>query len=155
MYTNRVTKTPTITTNEGPPNKMVRIMCDVVTRPDSTYPIVIKPYKLDLTQFGEKVRDEIKFTIQNMSQQSLTPQLISAAPDILEVNLPKQIAAGKTAEGIVKVKKEALDKAFDKSFTLQLNDDKKTRFTVPVKRAVRTAPNAAQPNVATPVPTGH
>lgn len=155
MNTNKVTKAPTITTNEGPPNKMVRIICDVLTRPDSTYPIVIKPYKLDLTQFGEKLRDEIKFTIQNVSQQALTPKLISAAPDFLDVELPKQIAAGKTAEGIVKVRKSALDKPFDKSFTMQLNDDKNTRFTVPVKRAVRSAATAAQPNVATPSPTGH
>lgn len=150
-----MTKTPRITTNEGPPDKLVRITCDVVLKPDSTFPIVIKPYKLDLTQFGEKLRDAIKFTIVNVSPQALVPKLIAGAPDFLEITLPKQIGAGKTAEGVVKLKKNVQDKAFDKSFTFELNDSKNTRFTVPVHRVLRTAASASEPNVAVPVPTGH
>ena len=56
-YTKRITKSPRIQTNEGPPDKRVQIISEVVARPDSTYPVVIIPYKLDLTQFGEKIRD--------------------------------------------------------------------------------------------------
>jgi hypothetical protein len=137
MYSNRVTKTPRIATNEGPPDKLVRITTDVVTNPDSTYPVVVHPYKLDLSQFGEKVRDEIKFTIHNVSTQPLTPTLIYSPSDFIEVTLPKQIGAGKTAEGTVKIRKEHLDKPFIKSFTLQMDDEKKSRFTVPVTRSQR------------------
>jgi hypothetical protein len=150
LYSNRVTKTPRIATNEGPPDKMVRITTDVVTNPDSTYPVVIHPYKLDLSQFGAKVRDEIKFTIRNMSDQTLSPTLVYSPADFLEVTLPKRIAAGKTAEGIVRVRKEHLDKPFIKSFTLQMDDEKRSRFTVPVTRSQR---SEGAPTVA--VPAGH
>lgn len=155
-YTNVVSKSPRIQTNEGPPDKFVRINASVVNRPDSTYPIVIKPYKLDLTQFGEKVRSEIKFTLNNVSQTDLTPQLISTADQFFEVVLPKVIPAGKTAEGVLRLKKNALDKPFDKSLTLQLNDEKNSRFTIPVKRQIRSgAQVVSSPAATTPNAGGH
>jgi hypothetical protein len=152
MYSSRVTKTPRIQTNEGPPDKLVRITTDVVVNPDSTYPVIMHPYKLDLTQFGEKVRDEIRFTIKNVSPEALTPSMVYAPTDYLDIQLPKSIPAGKSAEGVVKVKKAFLDKAFVKSFTLQMNDDKKSRFTIPVTRSQRSQ-SAPGENIA--VPTGH
>lgn len=130
-------KRPRIQTNEGPPDKYVQIITNVVPRPDSTYPIVIKPYKLDLSQFGEKVRDKIKFKISNISDQKLNLSMISYSKDYFEVKLPKSISAGKTAEGELKLKKLAIDKSFEKSFTFELNDQQKSRFTVPVKRTLR------------------
>lgn len=151
-YTNAVTKSPRIQTNEGPPDKFVRITATVVNRPDSTYPLLIKPYKLDLSQFGEKARSEIKFTLNNVSQTDLNPTLVSSADQFFDVVLPKVIPAGKTGEGVVKLKKNALDKPFDKSITLQLNDEKNSRFTIPVKRQIRSAAQvvtsspAANPN---------
>lgn len=138
-----------IKTNEGPPDKNVRIAVDVITRPDSTYPIIIKPYKLDLTQFGEKVRSEIKFTIENVSDKPLHPSLICSAYDLFDVTLPKMIPAGKTGEGVLRLKKTAIETAFEKCLTLQLDDEKTSRFTVPVKRTIRGA-NAA----LTPTPSG-
>ena len=47
-YKNRVSKSPRILTNEGQTEKNIRISTHVVTRPDSTYAVVISPYKLDL-----------------------------------------------------------------------------------------------------------
>jgi hypothetical protein len=151
-----VSKSPHITTNEGPPDKNVRIMADVVARPDSTFPIVIKPYKLDLTQFGEKVRSEIKFTIQNVSDKPLQTTIISAPNELMDVKLPKSIPAGKTGEGVVTLKKTAFDKAFEKCVTIQLNDEKSTRFSIPIKRTVRTAATAATtPTAGTVQPASH
>ena len=138
-----------IKTNEGPPDKNVRIAVDVIARPDSTYPIVIKPYKLDLTQFGEKVRSEIKFTIENVSDKPLHPSLVCSAYDLFDVTLPKSIPAGKTGEGVLRLNKASVDNGFEKCFTLQLDDEKTSRFTVPVKRTIR---NASA--VLTPTPTG-
>jgi hypothetical protein len=150
-YSSQVTKTPRITTNEGPPDKMVRITTNVLVKPDSSYPVVIKPYKLDLTEIAVNQKGGAKFGIENISQQTLVPTLISWPTDCLEIVLPKQIAAGKTAEGTVRVKKEFVDKAFGKSFTFGLNDEKKTRFTVPVTRTVTTP---TQPGKSVAVPVG-
>ncbi|RKX20048.1 MAG: hypothetical protein DRP35_06700 [Candidatus Zixiibacteriota bacterium] len=140
-YKNRVSKRPRIQTNSGLPDKTVQIISHVVARPDSTYPVIIKPYKLNLSQFTEKVRDEINFNITNVSEQDLEIRLIAGLPEYFEVSLPKSIGAGKTAEGTLKLKRNHLKNSFDKSFTFELNDEKTSRFTVPVKRTVRTVTN--------------
>ena len=57
---------------------------------------------------------------------------------VCKVELPKSIAPGKTGTGVVKLTKEGVDTEFEKSFTLQLNDEMKSRFTVPIKRTIRT-----------------
>ncbi len=149
-YTNQVTKMPRIQTNEGPPDKMVRITTYVQPNPDSTFPLVIKPFKLDLSKVGESLKDEATFTVHNISSQTLKLSMVYAPTDYLEITLPKQIAAGKSAEGSVKIRKEFLDKQLLKSFTFQLNDEKKTRFTVPVNRTPQVAAQPAN-KVAAPV----
>lgn len=98
---------------------------------------MIKPYKLDLTQFGEKVRDEITFEITNKSDSKLDLTMVSIYDNLFEVKLPKSISEGKTAKGKLKLKSSALDKNFEKSFTFELNDEANSRFTIPVKRTIR------------------
>jgi hypothetical protein len=146
-----VTKRPTIKTNEGPPDKSVQINCNIATRPDSTYPILIKPYKLDLTQFGEKVRSETKFTIENISDKDLDLSLVYSPSELINLTLPKVVKAGKTAEGVAKLTKAGVDAEFEKAITLQLSDEKSSRFTIPVKRSIR---KPGQETAATPVPEG-
>ncbi len=136
-YSSRITKTPRIQTNEGAPHKNVRIITEVVRRPDSTYPVIIKPYKLDISQFGEKVRDKMKFTVTNVSEQDLDLKMIYAPNDLVEVDLPASVAAGKSAEGVLRLKEPALKMSLEKSFTFELNDEAASRFTVPIKRTVK------------------
>ena len=133
----RRSKSPQIETNEGPPKRRLKISAHGVERPDSTYPIVISPYKLDLSQFTEKLVEKKKFEITNMSDQKLELKLVDLASRYLEVKLPKSIKPGKTAKGEIKIREYYLDESFEKSFTIELNDEKSTRFTVPVKRSVR------------------
>jgi len=136
-YKSRVTKRPRIQTNEGPPDKHVTITAHVVPRPDSTYPIIISPYKLDLSQFSQKTIDRIDFEIQNVSDRTLDLKLIAAASEYFDVDLPSSIAPGATAAAKLTLKGDMTEKSFDKSFTLELNDDSTSRFTIPVKRTVR------------------
>ncbi len=112
-------------------------MCNVETRPDSTYPIIIDPYKLDLTQFGDKVRDEMTFTIKNISDAKLDLSVVSVASKYFSVKLPSSIGPGESAEAKLKLDEAAREKDFEKSFTIELSDTAHTRFTVPVKRTVR------------------
>lgn len=146
-YSSRITKRPRIRTNEGPPDKNVQIIATVVRRPDSTYPVVVKPYKLDLSQIGEKVRDEIKFTIQNVSEQDLDLNVVAGRPEFFTIEFPESVAAGKTAEGILTLTPDAIEQEFEKSFTFQVSDETGTRFTVPVKRKIR-KPAAETPTAA-------
>lgn len=134
---NKVSKSPTIQTNEGPPDKRVRIEATVVARPDSTYPLIINPYKLDLSQGSDKIIDKIEFNIRNVSDADLELQLVSIAADFFEIELPKSIAAGSSAKGKLKLLKAALEQSFEKSFTFEANNQAKSRFTVPVKRTLK------------------
>ncbi len=130
-------KSPRIETNEGPPVHRIRISAHGEARPDSTYPIVISPYKVDMSQLTEKLVEKRKFEITNMSDQKLELELVDWARRYFEVELPKSIKPGKTAEGEITIREYYLDESFQKSFTIQLNDKKSTRFTVPVTRTVR------------------
>lgn len=129
-------KSPKITTNEGPGFKTVRIMADVVKRPDSTYPLVFIPHRLDISQYGEKSREEAKFTIHNVSQEELEISLVSA-PSIFEVKLPSKIKPDSQEEASVKLKEAGQEEAFEKSITIQLSDEQHSRFTLPVRRIMQ------------------
>jgi hypothetical protein len=137
-YRNHVVKSPRIETNEGTAPRNVRIVSHVVARPDSTYPIVIKPYKLDISQFGEKVRDDMTFAITNVSDQDLSLTVIDQPDGLFDITLPAMIKAGESAEGVLKLRDDALDTEFQKSVTIQLDDEPASRFTIPVKRSIRT-----------------
>lgn len=147
-YKNRVTKRPKIQTNEGPPDKYVQIVSNIVERPDSTYPVIIQPYKLDLSQFTQKVRDKITFEIRNVSDMELDLSLVAAPGGLFELDLPKSVKPGGEVTGTLKLKKEAISESFEKSFTIQLNDEKQSRFTIPVKRTVRVAGTPAKSAVS-------
>jgi len=133
---NRVSKTPTIQTNEGPPDKRLQIIATIVAQPDSTFPLVIQPYKLDVSQKTENTIDRIEFGIRNVSDEELTVELISGADDYFKVELPKLIKPGEMAKGRLILLKSALGKPFQKSFTIQAGDEVGSRFTVPVKRTI-------------------
>lgn len=111
-----------------------------MVQPDSTYPVTIKPYKLDISQFGDKVRNEMKFTITNVSDQDLKLSLVSWPSSVLsKLDLPDKVKAGMSAEGKIELRDDALDEGFEKSFTFEVNDAAKSRFTVPIKRQVQHA----------------
>lgn len=140
-YNQKVSKRPRITTNEGPPDKNVTISAEIMQRPDSTYPIIIRPYKLDISQFSDKVRDKMKFTIVNASDSEVTLNLVADLPNFATIDIPKKIGARQSAGGEVKLLPLVLDKSFEKSFTIEVAGVTPSRFTVPVKRTLK-APGA-------------
>ena len=120
----------------------MQIISQVTERPDSTYPIIIQPYKIDLTQFSEKVIKKKKFMITNVSDQKLEVSLISMPDDLFEIKLPKSIKPGKSAKGELKLRREAYGDSFEKSVTIEVvgvDDEEATRFTIPVKRSLHVA----------------
>ena len=137
-YQNRVTKSPSIETNEGDVPRKVQIVTHVVARPDSTYPVTVTPYKLDLSQFTDKVRDRIEFIVKNVSDQDLHLTLIDAPSEFFSVDLPEKVKAGQEVNGTVVLNEDNLNESFAKSMTFGLDDEKNSRFTIPVKRTVRT-----------------
>lgn len=115
------------------------IIADVIQRPDSTYPIIIRPYKLDVSQFGEKIRDKMKFTIVNSSEKEVALKLVATLPGYATIDIPQKIGARQSAGGEIKLLPTVLDKSFEKSFTIEVTSDTTSRFTVPVKRSIKAA----------------
>ncbi len=132
-----IKKSPKIQTNEGGTDKMVRISTHVIERPDSTYPVINTPYKLDMSQFTGKQVTRKTLRITNVSDEKLDIKLVDYPSDYFTVDLPGSVKAGETVEGEVVLVENAIQKSFEKSFTFELSDEQHSRFTIPVKRTVR------------------
>ena len=117
----------------------VKISSEVISNPDSTFPIIISPYKFDISQFGEAERSWLEFKITNISKEDVEVKLIDMPFEMFSVKLPKKIKAGKTAKGKIQILDEHIDSAFEKSMTIELNDKAVSRFTIPIKRVIRIA----------------
>ena len=143
-YRGHVAKSPRISTNEGGTYKTVRILTNVLTRPDSTYPLVVTPHKIDISQFGKKERKEVTFTITNVTPADLTVNLVDVPSDVFTVELPKKVDAGKSAEGKVRLAGDGDIGDFERSVTFEVNDEQHTRFTIPVHREVRSTASASK-----------
>ena len=136
-FSGMVTKRPTIQFSDGSPDQHVSFVCSVAPRPDSTYPIIINPYELDLSQVGDKTRTEMKFAVTNVGDTELTLSVDEIPAELFQLELPKTIKAGKKAEGTLRLTKAAHDKEFEKAITIELSDQRHSRFTIPVKRSIR------------------
>ncbi len=128
-----VTKGPVITTNEGLPDKRVVIKTNIEANPDSTFPIVITPPKLEFKQMGDSMPEELDFTLSNKSRNTVTPKLVSSSLPTATVILPGAIPPGKSATGTIRIPKAGPRAGQEKSITIVLDDSDKTRFTIPVK----------------------
>lgn len=147
-YTRTIVKSPKITTNEGPPDRRVRIETTVVETSDSTSPVIITPCKIDISQFSHGIIDRKSFAVRNVSDRELTLNLLAGPLDMMEIDLPQSVGPGETVEGEVRLHADVLDISFDKSFTFELNDDDTTRFTVPVTRTIHTPASGTREGVA-------
>ena len=137
MYSGPQTKRPAIESNEGKIKKYLQFSANVYQDPNSTRPIVLKPHIFDISQYGEKSRTEFKFEIENISDQELKLEVIDYPESMLKIDFPKKIKPGKTESGKVEVKGIFKNVEFEKSITIELNDEGRTRFTIPVKRIIQ------------------
>ncbi len=136
-YTGLTERTPKFYTEDtGASEKehVITYRATVTLRPDSTYPLIVYPYKLDMTPVGTMTRDKIKFTITNVTDQDLTLQMVAQPIEIGTVTLPEVVKAKSEASGVLTLSKDGLQMEFQKSFTFSVSDSANTRFTVPVKR---------------------
>lgn len=126
-----------ITSNAESSPQQVTFSANIVTNPDETYPIKISPYKFDISQFGEKERTELEFNIANVSEDDLQIRLIDINTKMFRVKLPDKIKAGQSEKGTIEISDQYVDEEFEKSLTIELSDNNKSRFTIPIKRTVR------------------
>jgi len=114
----------------------VNILADINQFPDSTFPIVIKPYKLDISRFDENIRDEIDFEITNNSNKDVSITMIHFPDTLGKIKMPDKIKAGQTEEGRLKLDDDMLEMSFDLTMTIETDDPDRSRFTIPIRRRI-------------------
>lgn len=137
LYFNRVVKTPIIDIDGIPGPRSVSIMTYVIPRPDSAFPLRLEPFKLDISQYGQEVRDRATFAITNVSDKEITITPVAGIEDIGSLTLPSKVGAGQTVQAEVVLRPEALAKELERSLTFQVNDEPKSRYTVPIRRKLK------------------
>ena len=128
---------PEITTNGEPDKKKVKITAYVYkTNTRLKHPITMDTPRIDFPQYGNEIIDSARFEIKNVSRRDLQITLIEP-PEEINITMPKFIRAGGTASAIVRLNDAAREKDFWKSITFELNDEKHSRFSIPVEKSQR------------------
>jgi len=132
-----VSKRPYLETNIGEDRYYIRISSELLPEPENAMPVSLSPARLDVSQFRAKPRLKAKFLVQNKGDIDLDILLIDYAEDYFTVELPAQVKAGETVEGIVAVHEHLETEEFERSLTIQISDEERTRYSLPVKRMYR------------------
>jgi hypothetical protein len=111
------------------------VRCLVVQHPDSIRPVRVKPYRLSLSKTAAVDIDSLSFVLTNSNkEEDLALAELNHPVEECEYALPDTIPAGGQATGWIKIRPEYADKEFHSSITLLLNDERRTRITIPIQR---------------------
>ena len=97
------------------------------------YLVEIKPFGLHALM--DDGTDEYTISLKNISNEDLDVKLVSNHPTFFNVDVPnRSIKPGKSRDIKVKLNDPAQHgtAGFEKSFTIELSDRMKTRYTIPV-----------------------
>ncbi len=147
-------KTAAVSTND-PDRRSFNLRLSVKiydsARPDSLKPVALSASRLNWTP-GDRAKVQ-RLTVRNVSDSPVKMKTVSLPYGFVEVDAPKdEIKPGKSKEIKIKVAEAFTGTEFQKSFTVELNDSAKTRFTVPVVYSAVVATPAAAPNPGKKVP---
>ncbi len=134
-YRGFVSKKPYIITNAGEERIFVKIYAQVFPNPDEIGPVKVYPMAVDVSQVDEKnANQEGRFHIKNPTSRDFIIEPEDCTNKSFTVKLPAKIKAGEMVDGILTVRKEALEKEFFESLTFRIDDDELSTFSVAVSR---------------------
>lgn len=142
-YRGYVTKRPYLETNVGPEKTFLAIHAHLLVNPDSAFPVILQPGRLDVSQFSETPRRKATFLIQNIGKEDLDLTLIDYPKDYFDVKFPGKVKAGESVQGEVIVHEDRLTEEFEHSLTFTIGDNDKTPHSLPVKRMYKVKSGAA------------
>ena len=137
QYRGYVIKKPHIITNAPDSITYAQILAEPVTDPSSLRPVSVEPLKIDVSQFSAAVRRKATFKIINKGSQDYPLEFVEASGGVFDVDLPPVVKAGETALGTITVRERDVEGEFQTSFTFEVGDEGRTRFTLPVRRMYR------------------
>ena len=108
---------------------------EVVQNPDSTFPLVISPPRMDFSPVQGKRVTTAEVKIKNVSQEEIKLKVVDSPVDFFKIRFSKdKIKPSKEIDLEVRLNRDLKEDSFKKSITVELNDKARTRFTIPVKR---------------------
>ena len=110
------------------------IMAEVTLNSDETWPAVLRPEILDVSQYGEKTRRQGRFHLENRSDEDLRVIVVDSALKSFEIRIPGEVKAGETIEGRIRVREEAVTADFTESVTFRLEGKESQFYTLPIMR---------------------
>ena len=143
-YRGYISKRPYFKTNISDEKVYLRIDAELLPAPVNMTPVSFSPLVLEVSQFTETPRRKAKFLIENKYDRDFNIILVDGVNKSFDVEIPKKVKAGETVQGRVIVHEDAIDKNFEQSFTIEIDDDFRTRFTLPVVRVFRVLKKSSQ-----------
>ena len=132
-------KAATVTCNDNDrASFQLRLNCRIYNSdfPDSLTTVSLSTSNVKFA--AEEKAKEQKILVKNVSNAPVRMKLVSEPVGFVDVDLPAdEVKPGKSKEIKVRVEKLFDEKEFKKSFTVELNDSAKTRFTIPVTYGVQ------------------
>lgn len=136
-FLGKVDKRPYLITNASDEKVYLSISAQLFPEGEKTSPLIISPIVVDVSQFTEKTRQVASFLIENPTDRNFDLKLVDGEGRSFEIKLPDKVKAGESVTGKVRVVDDAVESEFEESITIEINDNERTRFTLPVRRTYR------------------
>lgn len=134
-FRGRINKTPKFKTNADSAMVSLKIFAEMITSQATGMPLWISPPKVNVSQFGPKVRRRAKLVITNYGDEPFRLTPIDTANRSFAIRLPELINPGDSAEVFIVVHKEAVETEFKESVTFEgIGKTKRIRYSIPVVR---------------------
>lgn len=131
-YSSNVKKAIKMTTNANDSAQNIYVAAHIFTDPSELTPLSIEPYTVKITAETVIENDEIIFSITNESDTEVRLKAIEWATHLYDIEIPEVIKPLETKQGKVILFPDSYMKSFSKSITFELDDAKKTRYSLPV-----------------------
>ena len=133
-----VQKHPYLRMNTPADRISVNIQAEILTDAEAAMPIVVRPAKIDVSQFTVQPRRRAAFQLVNKTSQELEVRVLDTAFKSFSVQLPPRIPPSATIQGLVIVKTDKIPTAFKESFTFEVKTGGTSDiYTLPVERLYR------------------
>ncbi|UCE25727.1 MAG: DUF1573 domain-containing protein [Candidatus Zixiibacteriota bacterium] len=143
-YAGKITKKPYLLTNVSDERVPLTLQVEVMIDPEMAAPLKISPFEIKITPPDKQQHRRAAILIENRGERDLSLSMVSQPRGLFQASLPTVIKAGETAEATVVVEKKYAGQEFEKSFTFQISDPERTRYSIPVSCLLEVAGSAGQ-----------
>ncbi|UCD64089.1 MAG: DUF1573 domain-containing protein [Candidatus Zixiibacteriota bacterium] len=133
-FTGQVHKRPYLLTNASDDKIYIDIKAEVLSDAKTMHPLRLTPYPVDIPHNPGRQNQRALFLIENVGDRAVVLRVIDQPSATFQVTLPDKIEPGQTAEGVVTVAKESAGIEFNRSFSFDIVENPRIRYTVPVRR---------------------